>query len=475
MNAALNFTVSPSTRLTTSIHKAPVPQSKIHSSMLMMPPIRSKDFRNRKDKIKMQPQTTEFAGYHYPTSQLQLLDRSPTATPVQTRSGSPTRGKVMPHTVEEAADFMSKLDDLMGPSFSSAPDGAEKRLGSTKPIAITEPDEKLVLKSVSATDGSAAISTSTKVKYLIVYFAFNLGLTLFNKAVMIAFPFPFLLTALHAAAGCLGTGMLYSYGTLKPKSLTLKDSLALYAFSLLYTVNIAVSNLSLSMVTIPFHQVVRATTPVFTVAIYRFYYSNTYSFDTYVSLVPVILGMGLATYGDYYATILGFLMTLLGAILAALKTVVTNRMQTAGLHLTAIELLYRLSPLAVLQSLTLAYFNGEFSGIEKFLFEQGNLSMKFAFIISVNAAMAFGLNVTSFSANKKAGALTMTVAANVKQILTVLLAVIFWRLNVGFINASGIVMTIIGGAWYGRVEMTSQKSGKPSHTADLEEGKVGRA
>ena len=193
------------------------------------------------------------------------------------------------------------------------------------------------------------------------------------------------------------------------------------------------------MVTIPFHQVVRATAPVFTVAIYRFYYSTTYSFDTYVSLVPVILGVGLATYGDYYATVLGFFMTLLGAILAALKTVVTNRMQTAGLHLTAIELLYRLSPLAVLQSLAMAYLNGEFSGIEKFLFEQGNLSTKFAFIISVNAAMAFGLNVTSFTANKKAGALTMTVAANVKQILTVLLAVIFWRLNIGFINAAGML------------------------------------
>ena len=151
-----------------------------------MPPIRSKDFRNRKERPKMQPQTTEFGGYHYPTSQLQLLDRSPTATPVQTRSGSPTRGKVMPHTVEEAADFMNKLDDLMGPNFSSGPDGAETRLGSSKPIELTEPDEKLVLKPVSATDGSAAISTSTKVKYLIVYFAFNLGLTLFNKAIMIA-------------------------------------------------------------------------------------------------------------------------------------------------------------------------------------------------------------------------------------------------------------------------------------------------
>lgn len=193
------------------------------------------------------------------------------------------------------------------------------------------------------------------------------------------------------------------------------------------------------MVTVPFHQVLRATTPVFTVAIYRFCYFNTYSFDTYVSLVPVILGVGLATYGDYYATVLGFFMTLLGAILAALKTVVTNRMQTAGLHLTALELLYRLSPLAVLQSVAMASLNGEFSGIEKFLFEKGYLSLKVVLIILINAAMAFGLNVTSFTANKKTGALTMTVAANVKQILTVLLAVVFWHLQVNLINASGIL------------------------------------
>lgn len=129
---------------------------------------------------------SDFSGYHYPTSQLQLLDRSPTATPVQTRSGSPPRGKAIPHTVEEATDFMSKLNDLMGPSVSSEPNAAEEPAGSDKPTVFTDPDEKLVLKSVSATDGSATVSTSTKVKYLTIYFAFNLGLTLFNKAIMIA-------------------------------------------------------------------------------------------------------------------------------------------------------------------------------------------------------------------------------------------------------------------------------------------------
>lgn len=41
------------------------------------------------------------------------------------------------------------------------------------------------LRSVSSTDGSEKVSTFTKARYLIVYFVFNLALTLFNKALLI--------------------------------------------------------------------------------------------------------------------------------------------------------------------------------------------------------------------------------------------------------------------------------------------------
>lgn len=192
------------------------------------------------------------------------------------------------------------------------------------------------------------------------------------------------------------------------------------------------------MVTLPFHQVVRATTPVFTVAIYRIFFSNGYGFLTYLSLVPVILGVGLATCGDYYATELGFIITLLGAILAATKTVATNRMQTAELHLSAWEILYRLSPLAVAQSLIVGYFRGEVSAFLEFAGQPGNFNNKAILVLLINAVLAFGLNMISFMANKKVGALTMTVAANLKQALTILLSVAFWRLKIGWVNATGM-------------------------------------
>jgi len=191
------------------------------------------------------------------------------------------------------------------------------------------------------------------------------------------------------------------------------------------------------VVTIPFHQVLRATTPVFTVLIYRILFHVSYSNATYCSLVPVIAGVGLATYGDYAATALGFVMTLFGALLAAVKTVTTNRIQTGSLGLSAMEVLHRMSPLALIQSLAFAYLFGEMAEFQNFALVEHRLNLKTIVVLLMNGAIAFGLNIISFSANKKVGALTMTVAANVKQILTIVLSVAFFKLLVGTMHALG--------------------------------------
>ena len=87
--------------------------------------------------------------------------------------------------------------------------------------------------------------------WLGLYFCFNLGLTLYNKAVLIHFPYAYALTALHALCGSIGGFTLFRLGVYVPAKLSDADNMALVAFSLLYTINIAVSNLSLELVTIP--------------------------------------------------------------------------------------------------------------------------------------------------------------------------------------------------------------------------------
>ena len=81
--------------------------------------------------------------------------------------------------------------------------------------------------------------------------------------------------------------------------------------------------------------------------------------------------------------------------------------------------------------------NGELTAFQDFAYNSGEFGTRSLIILMSNGAIAFGLNVVSFSANKQVGALTMTVAANIKQIMTVMLAIAFWHLNVGLSNAFG--------------------------------------
>jgi len=48
--------------------------------------------------------------------------------------------------------------------------------------------------------------------WLLLYFFFNLALTLFNKMVLVKFPFPYTLTAIHALFGSIGCYILHERG-----------------------------------------------------------------------------------------------------------------------------------------------------------------------------------------------------------------------------------------------------------------------
>lgn len=97
-----------------------------------------------------------------------------------------------------------------------------------------------------------------------------------------------------------------------------------------------------------------------------------------------------------------------------------------------------MAPLAMLQALTAAYLSGEVLACRRFGLIEGNINVTVCAILAANGAIAFGLNLISFSANKKVGALTMTVAANVKQILALLLSYLCWKMQFGWMNVLGM-------------------------------------
>lgn len=144
---------------------------------------------------------------------------------------------------------------------------------------------------------------------------------------------------------------------------------------------------------------------------------------------------------------MGFFLTILGAVLASVKTIVTNRIQVGRLKLNPLDLLFRMSPLAFIQCVVYAYLTGELDQVREF--SQENMSLSLASGLLLNGVIAFGLNIVSFTANKKTSALTMTVAGNVKQVLSIILSIVIFDYVINNMNMFGIILTLVGGAWYG--------------------------
>ncbi|KAI0267264.1 TPT-domain-containing protein, partial [Gloeopeniophorella convolvens] len=334
--------------------------------------------------------------------------------------------------------------------------------------------------------------------WLALYFVLNLVLTLYNKILLVSLPYPYTLTAVHALFGCLGGSWLRFRNVYRPKALWGTDYLLLIGFSFLYSTNIAVSNVSLDLVTVPFHQIIRATTPIFTTALSWHFLGTHFDRRQMAAIIVVILGVGFATYGDYCFTSWGLALTLAGTILAAVKTMATHAIQAAPsvrhsgplrrrcyypymsfgflalpttslprlrryhLQLHPLDLLTRLSTLAFLQCVIYAHISGEMNFVLKSSTACGQTlylcRMWQTALLFGNGIIACLLNIVSFEANRRSGALSMSVAANVKQALTILCAVWMFRLTITPVNVAGIALTILGGAWYAILECQSKSS-----------------
>eukprot|EP00835_Amoeboradix_gromovi_P005212 NODE_469_length_8093_cov_0.306230.p4 type:complete len:300 gc:universal NODE_469_length_8093_cov_0.306230:5195-6094(+) len=282
--------------------------------------------------------------------------------------------------------------------------------------------------------------------WLFLYVVSNIALTLHNKFVLNQFDYPWLLTALHSIMTYIGVSMQHS-----PTQLTAREWKTIYYFSSLYTVNIAVSNWSLLLSSVHFHQIIRSSTPFVTV-ILNLFYGKTTPFQKILALIPVVVGVMMSAGGEVDYTIFGFILVWVGVVLSALKGVVTNQVMVGPLKLHPMDALLKLCPLAATQCFFIAIINGE---VIRLLDEPPTYKIVLSLVF--NGFIAYLLNVASFTANKLNGALTMTVFGNVKQIVTIILSVVIFSAIITPMNAIGIALTLFGGILYSWTDFLTQK------------------
>uniref|UniRef100_A0A7S2SVZ2 Sugar phosphate transporter domain-containing protein n=1 Tax=Rhizochromulina marina TaxID=1034831 RepID=A0A7S2SVZ2_9STRA len=292
----------------------------------------------------------------------------------------------------------------------------------------------------------------------------NIGVTLLNKAAFqfVKFPYPYTLSAVHMACNTIGTLVyfgVFSEERKKRKNLGIDGQRRILAFSLIFAANIAIGNASLKYVSVNFNQVMRSLVPGVVMVIGSQFFGKSHSADRKRTLVPVIIGVMLACFGEMHFSYLGFFVTCFCVLLAAAKVVLSNVMLTGEFKLGPLDLLSRMCPLAFVEIITVAFLNGELAALAA---DWPELSQSKAIpVVLISGIASFTLNITSFYANKMTSALTLSVAANAKQVLMIVIATIVFGTPMNAVNGVGTMIVLAGSAWYSQVSLAESNASEP--------------
>jgi drug/metabolite transporter (DMT)-like permease len=130
---------------------------------------------------------------------------------------------------------------------------------------------------------------------------------------------------------------------------------------------------------------------------------------------------------------------------------------TGSLALPPVEFLMRMSPLAAIQALACATVTGEVSGFLAHMSSEEVSLIPTTLTLGGNGFLAFLLNIASFNTNKLAGALTMTVCGNLKQIMTVALGIVMFNVNVDWLGGFGMLITLGGAGLFSKAELDNKR------------------
>jgi len=373
----------------------------------------------------------------------------------------------------------------------------------TPPTTTTTSSSAAAAATTAAASSAAGSNSASKTAFLwlVLWMINNIGVTLLNKAAFakVDFHYPYFLSAVHMCCNMLGSQWVFWSMSKSTKGTTAESSendnhigsdskststsswvshllgnqgavivrkqldasgkRMILWFSLIFSLNIAIGNVSLRHVSVNFNQVMRSLVPAMTIAMDRVLFGKIISSKRQMAVVPVIVGVAMACFGDMSYTTLGLFYTVMCIVLAALKVVASGHLLTGpSLKLHPVDLLAHMAPLALVQCMVLAYITGEIQAIAARWSTELSPFVDYypMLVVWMSGVFSFTLNISSLQANKLTSPLTLCIAANVKQVLMIILSTVLFGVEVTLLNGAGIAVVLFGSARYSYVSVVEK-------------------
>ncbi|KAK9186506.1 hypothetical protein WN944_017893 [Citrus x changshan-huyou] len=250
------------------------------------------------------------------------------------------------------------------------------------------------------------------------WYSSNIGVLLLNKYLLsnYGFRYPIFLTMCHMTACSLLSYIAIAWMKMVPMQ-TIRSRLQflkISALSFVFCISVVFGNVSLRFLPVSFNQAVGATTPFFTAVFAYLMTLKREAWLTYVTLIPVVTGVIIASGGEPSFHLFGFLMCIAATAARALKSVLQGiLLSSEGEKLNSMNLLLYMAPIAVVLLLPATLImEKNVVGITLALARD---DVKIIWYLLFNSALAYFVNLTNFLVTKHTSALTLQVSFHLSR------------------------------------------------------------
>ncbi|KAK9279228.1 hypothetical protein L1049_012906 [Liquidambar formosana] len=244
------------------------------------------------------------------------------------------------------------------------------------------------------------------------WYSSNIGVLLLNKYLLsnYGFRYPIFLTLCHMMACSLLSYVAVSWLKVAPMQ-TVRSRVQFAKISVLglvFCLSVVSGNISLRYLPVSFNQAIGATTPFFTAVLAYLMTLKREAWLTYVTLIPVVTGVVIASGGEPSFHLFGFIMCVGATAARAFKSVLQGiLLSSEGEKLNSMNLLMYMAPVAVVFLLPAALLmEKDVIGITIALARD---DVRILWYLIFNSTLAYFVNLTNFLVTKHTSALTLQV------------------------------------------------------------------
>ncbi|KAG2382602.1 hypothetical protein C9374_005182 [Naegleria lovaniensis] len=287
--------------------------------------------------------------------------------------------------------------------------------------------------------------------WVTLWFLLNLIVAFGNKIVFWGgFEFPVILSLSHMIMSWILSSLAIEYykrkavnkSEIEEYEISPEVKKELWLYIGVFILNIIYGNISVFRTSLHMSQIVRSTVPIFVLVLSYLFMGTKTSLYKVLIVTTVIIGVILTVLHNVEISISDLVVLLIGNLFAALKTTLTNKsLKSYKIH--PLVLIKFVAPFASLGMLCIALFNGEVFSLSK-RYHQVEWWKGYGFVF-ITSVLSFFLNTTNFVANKTTSPLTMSLTANLKQVLIVVVSLtLMHEESITLLNICGIAITLSG-------------------------------